>query len=74
MLLIFLFLSLFPSRYLAIVSKTRDVTESIKHAIVLLQIAKNATLPEAAAGQAKDFSGQQQGQINRPPVQDKVGS
>lgn len=40
-----------------VVKKAQDMTESIKHAIVLLQIAKNAALPaESTTGTVKDFS------------------
>lgn len=44
------------SKYQGVLAQAKDVTESIKHAIVLLQIAKNAALPEANTGQVKDFT------------------
>ena len=43
------------AHYEGILAKARDMAESIKHAIVLLQIAKNATVPEEAPT-VKDFT------------------
>ena len=42
-------------KYLNVMQRAQDMSESIKHAIVLLQIAKNATVPQEATA-LKDFT------------------